>query len=82
VASESQRSIFALTNENPAPPIFTDSEVLYEFRRVESQPDTVRGRLRIASYLNPLDPLYFDARDRAVSVQDYTLEMRRAASVA
>jgi hypothetical protein len=82
VASESQRSIFALTNENPAPPIFTDSEVLYEFRLPASQPENniIHGRLRIASYLNPMDKLYFDAQNRAVSIQDYTLEMRRTAA--
>jgi hypothetical protein len=85
VASESQRSIFALTNESPAPPIFTDSEVMYEFHvpncaksTAESlKPDRVQGRLRIASYLNPMDKLYFDAKNRAVSLQDYTLDMRR-----
>jgi hypothetical protein len=87
VASESQRSIFALTNESPAPPIFTDSEVMYEFHVPDCspspasagsrKPDRVQGRLRIASYLNPMDELYFDARNRAVSLQDYTLDMRR-----
>jgi hypothetical protein len=89
VASESQRSILALTNESPAPPIFTDTEVMYEFRVPDcpltsespQQPDRVQGRLRIASYLNPMDKLYFDARNRAVSLQDYTLDMRRVSSL-
>jgi hypothetical protein len=77
--SEGQRSIFALTNESTAPPIFTDSELLWKLERVDADNDShVRGRLRIVGYLNALsDKLYFDARNRAVSIQDYTLDMKR-----
>ena len=95
MASEGQRSIFALTNENTAPPVVTDSEVLYEFnwdkaaptdsippdsRSAASNVVVAKGRLRIASYLNPMDPLYFDAKNRAVSIQDYSLELRQVVS--
>jgi hypothetical protein len=71
---EGQRSIFALTNESTAPPIFTDSESIYRFERTDDR--HVSGKLRLAGYLNAQsDKLYFDARNRAVSIQDYTLEM-------
>lgn len=74
--NEVQRSIFALTNQNTAPPITTDVEYIWKFDQVDS--DTVRGRLRIAEYLNAQqDKLYFEARNRAVSLQDYTLDMKR-----
>ena len=74
--SEGQRSIFALTNENTAPPIFTDSEILLCLQQVG--PDKVQARLRLAGYLNAQsDKLYFEARNRAVSLLDYTLDMQR-----
>ena len=77
--SEGQRSIFALTNENTAPPIFTDSEVLYEMEQVDA--DHVKAKLRLAGYLNAQsDKLYFDARNRAVSFLDYTLDLDRISS--
>ncbi|KAG7336487.1 hypothetical protein IV203_027536 [Nitzschia inconspicua] len=70
------RSIFALTNTNTAPPITTDVEYIWKFEKVDDL--AVRGKLRIAEYLNAQsDLLYFDARQRAVSFQDYTLDMRR-----
>jgi hypothetical protein len=72
---EMQRSIFALTNQNTAPPITTDEELLWSFKLLDG--DHVQGRFRIAGYLNPTDKLYFDARNRAVSLQDYTLDMNR-----
>jgi len=73
---EVQRSIFALTNQNTSPPITTDSEYIWSFERLDE--NHIRGRLRIASYLNAQsDTLYFDARNRAVSLQDYTLDMER-----
>lgn len=71
---EVQRSIFALTNQNTSPPITTDSEYIWSFEQMDD--NHVRGKLRIASYLNAQsDSLYFDARNRAVSLQDYTLDM-------
>ena len=73
--SEATRSIFALTNQNAAPPITTDSEILTELRRTG---DSVVGRLRLIDYMNPQDPLYFDARRKAVSIADYDVRLRRA----
>jgi hypothetical protein len=79
VGYEGQRSIFALTNESTAPPIFTDSESIYRFERTDDR--HVSGNLRLAGYLNAQsDKLYFDARNRAVSLQDYTLEMEKVDS--
>lgn len=70
---ELQRSIFALTNTNTAPPITTDTEYLWSLRLAHSK--QVEGTFRIAGYLNPTDKLYFDAKKRAVTLQDYTLQM-------
>ncbi|GAX22253.1 hypothetical protein FisN_19Lh323 [Fistulifera solaris] len=72
---EVQRSIFSLTNTNTAPPITTDTEYLWSLR-LDRSSNTVMGKLRIAGYLNPTDRLYFDAKKRAVTLQDYTLNMR------
>ncbi len=75
-ASESLRSIFALTNQNTAPPVTTDSETIWVYKKIDD--NTVSARLRIASYLNAQsDSLYFDARNRAVSFADYTLSLKR-----
>lgn len=76
VGFELDRSIFALTNQSTAPPLTTDSELIWFFEKKNN--DEVQGKLRIAGYLNPQsDTLYFDARNRAVSLQDYTLDMKR-----
>eukprot|EP00580_Thalassiosira_gravida_P009907 CAMPEP_0201648348 /NCGR_PEP_ID=MMETSP0493-20130528/37455_1 /ASSEMBLY_ACC=CAM_ASM_000838 /TAXON_ID=420259 /ORGANISM="Thalassiosira gravida, Strain GMp14c1" /LENGTH=327 /DNA_ID=CAMNT_0048123963 /DNA_START=150 /DNA_END=1133 /DNA_ORIENTATION=+ len=76
---ELDRSIFALTNQSTAPPVTTDQEILYSF--IKNGNDKVDGRLRLAAYLNPqADMLYFDARNRAVSINDYTLSLRRSSN--
>ena len=77
-ASEATRSIFALTNTNAAPPITTDSEILTELRRTGG---AVVGRLRLVDYMNPQDPLYFDARRKAVSIADYDVRMTKCDNV-
>ena len=68
-----------LTNTNAAPPITTDSEILTELRRAGD--GGVVGRLRLIDYLNPQDPLYFDARRKAVSIADYDVRMTKCANV-
>ncbi|KAL7455556.1 hypothetical protein ACHAWC_007102 [Mediolabrus comicus] len=74
---ELDRGIFALTNNNIAPPVTTDTEVLYSFSKDGN--DKVEGKLRLAGYLNPQsDSLYFEAKNRAVSLTDYTLTLKRA----
>ena len=76
---ETLRSIFALTNQSTAPPVTTDQEAIYSFKKVDN--DRIEGRLRLAGYLNPqADTLYFDAKQRAVSLTDYTLSLKRATS--
>jgi len=77
---ECQRSLFALTNQSTAPPITTDTELIFSYRKIDN--DNIEGKLRIAGYLNPNDKLYFQARNRAVTIQDYTLELRRVQEVA
>ena len=69
----------ALTNTNAAPPITTDSEILTELRRTGG--DAVVGRLRLVDYMNPQDPLYFDARRKAVSIADYDVRMTKCDNV-
>ena len=69
----------ALTNTNAAPPITTDSEILTELRRTTG--DAVVGRLRLVDYMNPQDPLYFDARRKAVSIADYDVRMTKCDNV-
>jgi len=76
IGYEVQRSIFALTNQNTSPPITTDSEYIWSFERLGD--NRIQGKLRIAGYLNAQsDTLYFDARNRAVSLQDYKLDMEK-----
>ena len=77
-AYESLRSIFALTNQNTAPPVTTDSEAIWIYHKIDD--NTISAKLRIASYLNAQsDSLYFEARNRAVSFADYTLSLKRVA---
>lgn len=76
VGYELQRSIFALTNTSTVPPVTTDTEFIWKLEKIDDQ--NVVGKLRIASYLNAqTDKFYFEARNRAVSLQDYTLDMKR-----
>mmetsp|Transcript_10672 Transcript_10672/g.17619 ORF Transcript_10672/g.17619 Transcript_10672/m.17619 type:complete len:316 (-) Transcript_10672:36-983(-) len=76
---ELDRSIFALTNNSIAPPVTTDTEVIYSLSKVGG--DRVEGKLRLAGYLNPQsDSLYFEAQNRAVSITDYTLSLKRSDS--
>ena len=91
---EYQRSIFALTNGSTAPPITTDTELIFQFTPVDCITTTtsiaatnhtrnihhIRAKLRIAGYLNPNDKYYFDVQNRAVTIQDYLLDMKRVVS--
>jgi len=78
VAYESLRSIFALTNTNTAPPVTTDTELIWSYEKLDS--DTIKAKLRIASYLNSQsDSLYFEARNRAVSFNDYDITLKKVA---
>lgn len=56
-----------------SPPITTDQEVLSQYRR---EGDAVLGRVRVVGYLNPNDKLFFDAKQKAVTVSDYNLVLR------
>mmetsp|Transcript_2192 Transcript_2192/g.3249 ORF Transcript_2192/g.3249 Transcript_2192/m.3249 type:complete len:327 (-) Transcript_2192:18-998(-) len=72
---ELSRAIFQLTNESTAPPVTTDSEAIWYLNYINES--TVTGKLRLAGFLNPQDRLYFDAKNRAVSIADYTIELKR-----
>jgi len=82
VASELTRGIFARKliqgDTRSFPPITTDSETIIELNSGGGpSTDLVRGRLRLSSYLQPLDPLFFEARGRSVSLSNYDLVLRR-----
>jgi hypothetical protein len=53
----------------------TDYEVINEYRLVA--PGKIEGRQRSLLYLQPQDPNYFKAGNRAVAVYDYTFTMTR-----
>ena len=75
-AYEVIRSIFALTNTNTAPPVTTDTELIWSFVKIDD--DTIDAKLRIASYLNAQsDKLYFEAKNQAVSFADYELKLTK-----
>jgi hypothetical protein len=50
---ETLRSIFALTNQNTAPPVTTDTECIWSFEKEDKEGRNIKARLRLASYLNP-----------------------------
>ena len=85
VFSEFTRLIFArLTMPGDTrnfPPITTDSETIVALApdAVEGggPPEVVRGKLRLISYLQPYDALYFAAGRKSVSVSDYSLTLTR-----
>merc|ERR1712108_132732 len=57
-------------------PITVDEEVLTEYRRLfGGAGGTVVGRVRLLGFLNPFDPLFFQAGNRAVTIADYALEL-------
>ena len=72
---ELDRAIFALTNQSTAPPVTTDTALIWLL--TNKSDGRVEGRLRLAEFLNPQDALYFEARNRAVSIADYSLTFRK-----
>ena len=79
--SYSDRAIFARKliqgDTRNFPPITTDSEVVIALTPADATASVVRGRLRLLSYLQPYDPLYFAAGRKAVSISDYSLNLTR-----
>jgi len=79
IFSDISRSIFARRvapgDTRSFPPITTDQEVIVELRPTGT--GSASGRLRLVSYLQPLDPLYFEAARRSVAISDYSLELQR-----
>ena len=85
VFSEFTRGIFArLTMPGDTrnfPPITTDSETIVALAPEPAEgggaPEVVRGKLRLISYLQPYDALYFAAGRKSVSISDYSLTLTR-----
>lgn len=79
VYSELSRSIFARRlvsgDTRNFPPIITDQETILEF--VRSSESAVTGRIRLVSYLQPMDPLYFAANRMSVSISDYSIKLNK-----
>ena len=88
IYSDFSRSIFARRlapgDTRNFPPITTDAETIV-YLAAEPAPadssatatDVLRGRLRLISYLQPYDPLYFSAGGKSVSLSDYSLTLTR-----
>mmetsp|Transcript_75511 Transcript_75511/g.110616 ORF Transcript_75511/g.110616 Transcript_75511/m.110616 type:complete len:106 (-) Transcript_75511:52-369(-) len=81
VAAENTRQLYAKKCEQTAetgvcaPPIVTDQEAVTLFS-LEGAGQVV-GKVRLLGYLNPQAPLFFDARQQAVTISDYSLTMRK-----
>eukprot|EP00929_Paragymnodinium_shiwhaense_P005178 TRINITY_DN106803_c0_g1_i1.p1 TRINITY_DN106803_c0_g1~~TRINITY_DN106803_c0_g1_i1.p1 ORF type:complete len:374 (-),score=46.26 TRINITY_DN106803_c0_g1_i1:6-1127(-) len=82
-ASVNSRTLFGAPGAGYNP-LTVDEELLTEFQRVSQpgEPEKVRGRVRLAGFLNPQDPLYFDSGNKAVTIADYELELSRPATTA
>lgn len=89
---EFTRTLFARTDQPDAPPVVADSEVLTQLRLLDPRgaptgstsvatsragAEVVVGRVRLADFLTPNDALFFEARQRAVSISDYDLQLTR-----
>ena len=59
------------------PPITTDAETIVALEPEAADANVLRGRLRLISYLQPYDPLYFAAGRKSVSISDYSLMLTR-----
>jgi len=55
------------------PPITTDQETLAEYTLDKA--GGINAKVRLLGFLNPNDRLYFSARQKAVTVSDYSLQM-------
>ena len=83
---EFTRTLFARTDVDQ-PPVVTDTQVITQLERPalmagdgdDGSGMLVRGRIRIADYLTPNDSLFFDARQRAVTLSDYDAFYRKLA---
>jgi len=78
---ECSRQLFAIKcnqavqSKTCPPPIVTDQESITEFEDLGG--GLVRAHFRLLGFLNPNSALFFDARQEAVTISDYTLEMKR-----
>ena len=61
------------------PPITTDQEVVSEYRLLED--GQIQARIRLAGYLNPNDVLFFASEQKAVTLSDYSLVLKKVPPV-
>merc|ERR1719163_166686 len=79
VAGENTRQLYARKCDQQTesrvcpPPITTDQETVVQYRLVGD--GVVKARVRLLGYLNPQSPQFFDARQQAVTISDYSLEL-------
>jgi len=83
---ESTRTIFA-RKDIDLPPVVSDTEAITQLKKPlvddlssNGKDVVVLGKLRLAGYLNPNDALYFEARQRAVTLSDYDLKFVKVTS--
>jgi hypothetical protein len=81
ISTYSDRAIFARKlvagDTRNFPPITTDSEVVVTLAPDDTAAGVARGKLRLLSFLQPYDPLYFAAGRKSVSISDYSLTLTR-----
>ena len=79
---EFTRTLFARTDQE-APPVVADSEVITQLHVqsgiIGGGDEVIAGHVRQADFLTPNDALYFEARQRAVSISDYEIRLTRPA---
>ena len=83
VSTDFTRAIFARKmvqgDTRNFPPITTDAETIISLAPEGAGAEVLRGKLRLVSYLQPYDPLYFAAGRAGVSISDYSLTLKRLA---
>lgn len=76
---QSTRTLFAAPSAGYNP-LAVDEEVVTEFRRTAA--GNILGRIRLLGFLNPNDPLFFQAGNKAVTIAEYALRFSRPAAEA
>lgn len=69
-SSQATRTLLAQGRMNP---IAVDEEILTEYTRLSD--GNVAGRIRLLGFLNPNDPMFFEAGSKAVTIADYALQL-------
>ncbi|CAK0811710.1 unnamed protein product [Prorocentrum cordatum] len=72
------QSVRTLLGQGRLNPLAVDEEVLTEYRLLPG--GGVAGRVRLLGFLNPNDPLFFEAGNKAVTLADYQLDLVRTSA--